>query len=230
MKSVLGEQQVYFRAKHAQYGDDPRSVSWNDRESQFLRFRILSELFRYEQDEFTVHEVGCGLGHFGEFAAEEGLRCRYMGSDISPEFVAVCQAKFGRDRFVIQDIAASLDTFDPAVKGCDFYVQSGAFNAIGGASLAEWELFVDTAVENMFAMCGKGIGFNMLSTYSDPEMRNPGLYYADPRAIYDRCKRLSRFVTLISDGPLYEFTVLVYRKEYVKILYPSAEFGKYFVR
>jgi hypothetical protein len=36
------------------------------------------------------------------------------------------------------------------------------------------------------------------------------LYYADPLFFFDYCKtRFSRFVTLIHDYPLYEFTILV---------------------
>jgi hypothetical protein len=41
----------------------------------------------------------------------------------------------------------------------------------------------------------------------------PDLYYADPRAIFDHCKRtFSRWVALLHDYGLYEFTILV-RKE-----------------
>ena len=41
----------------------------------------------------------------------------------------------------------------------------------------------------------------------------PELYYADPLAVFDWCKRhLSRFVALHHDYPLYDFTILI-RKE-----------------
>jgi len=39
------------------------------------------------------------------------------------------------------------------------------------------------------------------------------LYYADPIFLFEHCRRtFSRFVSLIHDYPLYEFTILV-RKE-----------------
>jgi hypothetical protein len=51
-----------------------------------------------------------------------------------------------------------------------------------------------------------------LTSYSDPDKRRPDLYYADPLALFDHCKRTySRFVSLIHDYPLYEFTLLVRR-------------------
>ena len=36
------------------------------------------------------------------------------------------------------------------------------------------------------------------------------LYYADPRDLFDHCKRhVSRFVSVLHDTPLYEFTLIV---------------------
>jgi hypothetical protein len=38
------------------------------------------------------------------------------------------------------------------------------------------------------------------------------LYYADPRVIFDHCKRsFSRWVALLHDYGLYEFTIIVRR-------------------
>ena len=56
----------------------------------------------------------------------------------------------------------------------------------------------------------KGFAFNVLTLYSDVEKRRFDLHYADPLALFDHCKRYySRFVTLLHDYPLYEFTILV---------------------
>ena len=59
-----------------------------------------------------------------------------------------------------------------------------------------------------------GFAFNALSLYSDPDRRRPDLYYADPLYWFDHCKRrYCRFVALLHDYPLYEFTILVRKKE-----------------
>ncbi len=53
-------------------------------------------------------------------------------------------------------------------------------------------------------------GFNCLTSYSDPEKKRDELYYADPCALFDMCKRrYSRQVALLHDYGLYEFTILV---------------------
>jgi hypothetical protein len=62
----------------------------------------------------------------------------------------------------------------------------------------------------MATLSRKGFAFNALSLYSDPEKRRPDLYYADPLALFDHCQRhFSRYVSLLHDYPLYEFTILV---------------------
>ena len=44
------------------------------------------------------------------------------------------------------------------------------------------------------------------------ERHQADLFYADPLHLFDRCKRTySRFVTLLHDYPLYEFTIIVRR-------------------
>ncbi|MGH6609130.1 MAG: class I SAM-dependent methyltransferase, partial [Burkholderiaceae bacterium] len=56
----------------------------------------------------------------------------------------------------------------------------------------------------------RGFAFNSLTVYSDPDKKRADLYYADPCALFDRCKRLySRNVALLHDYDLYDFTILV---------------------
>jgi hypothetical protein len=62
----------------------------------------------------------------------------------------------------------------------------------------------------MAQLSKKGFAFNILTGYSDPERQRADLYYADPLFFFDYCqKNFSRFVALLHDYPLYEFTILV---------------------
>ncbi len=55
-----------------------------------------------------------------------------------------------------------------------------------------------------------GFAFNCLTSYSDADKMREYLYYADPCALFDLCKRrYSRNVALLHDYGLYEFTILV---------------------
>ncbi len=55
-----------------------------------------------------------------------------------------------------------------------------------------------------------GIAFNCLTTYVN--WKEDHLYYADPFEFFDFCKRnISRYLCLLHDYPLYEWTMLVYK-------------------
>lgn len=228
--SLIEDQKKFYEEKYLRFGDDPRSLGYNDAESQRLRFEILRRLFLEETSaRFSVHEAGCGLAHMAQFFQEKGISCEYSGSDISRHFVEQAKGKFPGSEFWLQDMAEDFDRLDPALKGKDYYVASGMFNPVNANPLQQWEKFIWKTVGNMFQACRKGISFNLLSLYSEESRRSPDLYYADPRIVYDWCKtHLSRFVSVLEDSPLYEFTVLVYKKEFVKSRNPSPLFEKYF--
>ena len=78
----------------------------------------------------------------------------------------------------------------------------------GGRGLAR--LHAGRSIADLAALGRRGFAFNALTRYSDADRRRPDLYYADPLELFDRCKRTySRFVALLHDYPLYEFTIVV---------------------
>ena len=94
----------------------------------------------------------------------------------------------------------------------DYAVASGVLNVKQQAGDAEWASYVRETIADLAALGTRGFAFNALTLYSDAEKRRPDLYYADPLELFDHCKRTySRFVTLLHDYPLYEFTILVRR-------------------
>jgi hypothetical protein len=74
----------------------------------------------------------------------------------------------------------------------------------------EWRDYMLATIADLAALGRRGFAFNALTAYSDADRQRPDLYYADPLAVVDHCRRtFSRFVALLHDYPLYEFTVLV---------------------
>ena len=227
MRKIEESQENLYLSKFKKFGDDPRSMSWNDKESQYLRFQKISELFKYENNSetFSIHEVGCGLAHFKEFLDNHGYNCIYSGNDISPEFIDQCKNKYPQCHFSVQNIAVDYDQIDDAIKGKDYYCLSGTFHTKEDNSIPDWESFIFKSIENMFKMAKKGISFNFLITHS--EFYDKKLYYADPKEIMGWCvKNLSRFISIEHDIPLYEFFVCVYKEGYIKEKFPDYE--KYF--
>jgi hypothetical protein len=71
-----------YGGKFEAYGDDPKSFLHNDQESQYERFAMLGRLFANETGPFTVHEIGCSLGHFGDYLKQHFPLAVFSGSVI----------------------------------------------------------------------------------------------------------------------------------------------------
>jgi hypothetical protein len=98
------------------------------------------------------------------------------------------------------------DELSPA----DYTVASGVFNLRLDVDDARWEAYVRRTVRALAGLSRRGFSFNMLTRYSDPPRMRADLFYADPCAIFDFCKReISPHVALHHDYGLYEFTVHV---------------------
>jgi len=223
---IESSQEKYYLSKFLIHGISPKALSWNDTSSQYLRFNYLSQLFKYEiNSNFSVHEVGCGLGHYYNYLRESLIVCDYSGSDIVPQFINYCQKNIPNSPFYLQSIVDNFENLKKTIGGRDYYILSGTFNTKDNNSINHWEKFVYAGIANMFSLSKKGVAFNFLTSHSD--YFDNKLYYANPTKIFSWCtKNLSRFINISHDQPLYEFTVYVYKDKYIKSLYPK--FQKYF--
>jgi SAM-dependent methyltransferase len=204
---LLDAVQRYYSGKIAEHGPTAKGVDWQDEASQTLRFAQLAKLFDVD-GAFTINDYGCGYGALARYLEELGYEFAYTGFDISEPMLDQAR-ELSKDstrcRFVLSE-----DDLEPA----SYTVASGIFNVRLGADDASWERHVLETLSRLDALSERGFAFNMLTTYSDPERMRVDLYYADPAAIFDHCKRIfSRWVALLHDYGLYEFTVLV-RKDH----------------
>jgi cyclopropane fatty-acyl-phospholipid synthase-like methyltransferase len=222
--TIADEQRRFYEDLYARHGNSPRSLAYRDRETQYERFERLCRLFERERESFTIHEVGCGLGHLGEFLERRYPEAVYSGSDISPKFVEHCRNRFPDREFHLRDVSAG-----PVDERYDFLATSGLFNPRLQTPPAEWQRFVFTILEAMYRMAIKGLAVNFLTTYHDPDHASADMHYQDPRELSDFVvSRLSRHFSLDAAGPLYEYTLCVYRPEYVRSFYEDAAFARYF--
>lgn len=227
MRKIQESQKRLYSSKFQQYNEDPRSLSWNDKKSQELRFKKIIHLLKYQnqKENFSLHEIGCGLGHFYEFLKTTNYSVTYSGSDIIPSFLEACQKKYPGIKFYQQDISADYELIPDVIKKCDYYCLSGTFHTKEDNQTSDWEKFVFKGLNNMFRMANKGICVNFLTSYS--EFYDERLYYADPKVIFDWCdQNLSRFISIEHDIPLYEFTVCIFKEQFIKEQFPG--YQKYF--
>jgi SAM-dependent methyltransferase len=199
---LLLQTRQYYDARLAQHGPTARGVDWNSEESQRLRFRELTRLVEGDPDA-SVLDYGCGYGALRTYLRDRGHRGSYIGFDISERMIETA-------REGTRDESAQFLSDPGALGAVDYTLASGIFNVKQAASDEDWRQYVLETIGDLAARSTRGFAFNALSTYSDLERRRPDLYYADPLELFDHCKRrISRFVSLLHDTPLYEFTLLV---------------------
>jgi len=225
--SIRDDQRRHYANLWQRYGMDLRAVGWRQESAlQDERFFRLSRAFDREQDSFTVHDIGAGLGDFGRFLRERFPRAEYSGSEVCDEFLEVCRRRFPRNRFMLRDVSAELPP-----ERYDFVTQSGLFNGRLSTPVERWQQVVFDMLRAMYAMARKGIAANFLTTYCDPERMRAELHYQHPQPIIEFVSRqLSRHWELDAAGPLYEYTLRVYRPEYVRERYAASAFSRYFKR
>jgi SAM-dependent methyltransferase len=200
---LVGRVADYYAGKLARFGATPAGVDWNSAESQTLRFRQLLQLVD-DDTGFTVLDYGCGYGALWSHLRAAGVRCQYVGYDVAGPMVDAARREHARQSDV--QFVDDRDCLTPA----DYCVASGIFNVKLATSDDHWDAYMKETLADMAALSRKGFAFNVLTSYSDPERRRADLYYADPLAMFDHCKRtFSPRVALLHDYPLYEFTVLV---------------------
>lgn len=190
-----------------EHGLSSRSVGWKDAESQRLRFDKLAEVILPEHRAagFTCNDWGCGYGAMCDYLdqREDFTLNRYYGYDISKEMIAAARgAECSRAEF----IEATLPT-----QIADYTFVSGTFNVRFQSSDADWADYIRQSLSDLWKKSRHGLAFNLLTTFVD--WRADDLFYADPAEFFTFCRRkLSRFVTLLHDYPLYEWTILVRRE------------------
>jgi Methyltransferase domain len=202
----------YYAAKVRAHGATAEGAGWKDTASQRLRFEVLSRLFG-EKPSGSLLDYGCGWGALADWLVERGFSGRYTGYDASAEIAQAARDLQGRPA---ADIGRDLErVFLSELPGgfvADYVVASGLFNVRLDVSDDAWLAYLENTLDDFHAASRRGFGFNVLSQYSDPAKRRPDLYYADPLALFDRCKRrYSSRVALLHDYPLWEFTMLVWK-------------------
>jgi SAM-dependent methyltransferase len=200
---LLDAVQRYYSEKVAEHGPTAKGVDWNDPASQELRFEQLLKVCD-PAVAFALNDYGCGYGALATYLEQRDLPFTYTGFDISAEMLAQARELLrdsSRCRFVASD-----DELEQA----DYTVASGIFNVKLDAPEDAWERHTLETLSRLNDLSARGFAFNMLTSYSDADRMRDDLYYADPRVIFDHCKRtFSRWVALLHDYGLYEFTVVV---------------------
>lgn len=201
--TMLGDVARYYASKLEEHGTTAGGVDWNGEAGQTLRFDQLLRIVDVA-GRFSINDLGCGYGALLDYLDARGIEVAYTGIDVSAEMARAGARRFEGRADADFICAARLN------READYSVASGIFNVRLEWSDAEWRDYIEATLDLLDAASRRGFSFNCLTSYSDASKMRDELYYADPCALFDLCKRrYSKSVALLHDYGLYEFTILV---------------------
>ena len=176
--------QEHYRSLLAKHGDSAEAAQYSSRESQERRFRQLIRIGDLRG--MRILDFGCGSGHLATYLQADGIDVCYTGVDIVPELLDVGRAKHPSHRF------GQLADF--AHERFDYVLVSGVYNNRRGDNRRFWQ----QSARELFALCDRGLAFNMMSKYVDYEAT--GLFYEKPEKAFAFVKKeLTPYANLIHD-------------------------------
>jgi SAM-dependent methyltransferase len=194
---------AHYESLLEQHGAVASGVGWNSDFAQNERFAQLCEILPRQDTPLSVLDFGCGFGSLAAFLAARRKHVTYLGYDASPAMIAAARERHDSTH-------ARFESDWERVPPCDYAVASGVFNVRGEWTGERWWSYIQETLRSVHERAAVGWSANFLTSYSDRELMRPELYYADPLALFDWCKRnLSPFVALHHDYPLFDFTILV---------------------
>lgn len=203
VENLLCEVAQYYSDKLAEHGETARGVDWNGEESQVLRFQQLCTVID-RPGAFSLNDLGCGYGALLDYLRTHHGGFAYTGCDVSADMIIAATERYSGSTDARFEVSAA-----PS-ETADYGIASGIFNVRMGRSDAEWREYVKSTLAILDRSSKLGFAFNCLTSYSDADKMRDYLYYADPCALFDLCKRrYSRHVALLHDYGLYEFTIVV---------------------
>ena len=218
---LISSQKNLYEANFLRHGDTPNGTYNQNNTIQNLRFSQIASFIDAESNQFTLHDVGCGVCDFYSYIKKNYSNIIYSGTDIIENMREMALTKHKNIDYKVRNI------LDAEInEKYDYIILSGVFNLPGEATLKDWEQFVYSMVDKMYAMCNKKVIFNCLS--SQATYYNSKMYYVNPEEMMKYCmEKHSRFVNINHAYPLYEFTFSITHPASIREKYQQQELAKY---
>lgn len=167
-----------YANRFRELGETPRALGWGCKEDQLERFEAM-----YQNVDFngkTVMDIGCGFANWYEYMLSKGVTCNYIGVDIVPDFLDVCQKKYPEATFIRANIMLGTEGLPEA----DIILTNGTLN-FKQSQIDNFEYTKDF-VEIAFNHAKEMLIFDFLSTKLTPSYpREDQVYYHDPKQVID---------------------------------------------
>ena len=140
----------FYQNAYKKHGISARGLNWSSKESQKVRFEVITSLLEDELSKSSIVDAGCGFGDLYFYWLENGLHVKsYEGIDSVENSIQICTERLPRISFTCKDILKD------DLPYADWYIASGTLNILN--DFQTW-LFL----EKILAHSNKGMVFNIL--------------------------------------------------------------------
>lgn len=167
-----------------------------------MRFAAFASLeFGESLEGATILDVGCGVGDFWAYLKTLGVRCEYVGVDVSSAMVERARAKFPDATFEVRDLLA----WEPE-RRFDYVIAIGIHNVrIAGA-----ESLLERVTQRQFELCSRAAHVSLLTDRY--EGFGPQALSWRAEEVLSMALRITPYVTLRHDYLPNDFSVTLYRE------------------
>ncbi len=175
------------------HGFTPEGVYWNDKNSQYKRFSIITFLLnRFSKyKNLKIADIGCGYAELLNYFILKNMKFEYEGYDINKKMIEYCKEKFKNKNFYLKSYPISQ---------CDVSVMSGTYNYAVTEDIKSWESYVLDNLKDCYEKSKLGIIFN-LQFEKKKAIRNY-IYYTEIdfmlNLLKKNFKRIDKFYTFNS--------------------------------
>ena len=192
-----------FRA----HGATAKGVDWGEKAADLaLRYgKMAAVIAPGATGPVSLLDVGCGYGGLCDHLLARNIAAEYTGIDVVTDMVEAARARHSKARFILGDVLEAND-----LGQYDYVVCNGILTQKLDVPAAEMDAFAAALIRRMFALCRKGIAFNVMTTKVNYFANN--LYYRNPAELFAWClSELTRHIRIDHAYPLYEYTMYLYR-------------------
>ena len=187
-----------YQESFAMHGDSPAAVMW-PRGRQELRFNALTKHF--SNNNFSVLDFGCGLGHLKSYLDNHYSDYKYYGVDVVPEFIQFVNEKFtGVETKLINSYSDLNVCFDHVVI-------SGTFNIIEGNDQVAYLKKIKDTLKYLFKLSKLSLAVNFMTDRVDFTQTNAMHMNVEMITDFMR-KHLSARLIIDESYMPYEFTII----------------------
>ena len=103
--SLKDKNEQLFNQRYQNYGEDGGNIFWSDKQSQYDRFELLTEIVDLKSsNKESILDVGAGFGDYLDFLHDYNITIgKYVGIDIIPAIIEVAERNHRLEQFEIRD-------------------------------------------------------------------------------------------------------------------------------